>query len=69
MAKTNANKLEMQVGGVDIRLVKAADFKRLAILWQETYADGRRELPLSVFYGSDELDLDIAEEALKREFS
>lgn len=59
----------MQVGGVDIRLVRAADFKRLAILWRETYADGSRELPLSVFYESDELDLDIADEALKREFS
>lgn len=32
MAKTNANKLEMQAGGVDIRLVKAADFKRAMAL-------------------------------------
>lgn len=33
------------------------------------YAAADRELPLSVFYGSDILDLEIAEEALKREFS
>ncbi|MFC6906731.1 hypothetical protein [Halalkalicoccus tibetensis] len=68
-ARTNANKLEMQVGGIDIRLVKAADFVRLAELWWEKYAAENRELPLSVFYGSDLLDLEIAEEALKREFS
>ncbi len=49
--------------------MKAADFVRLAELWQEEYAAADRELSLSVFYGSDLLDLEIAEEALKREFS
>ncbi|RKD87661.1 hypothetical protein [Halopiger aswanensis] len=68
-AKQNAKKLEMQVGGIDIRLVKAADFKQLAEYWQETYGRDDQELPLSVFYGSEVLELEIAKEALNREFS
>ncbi|NGM67722.1 hypothetical protein G6M89_01635 [Natronolimnobius sp. AArcel1] len=68
-AKQNAKKLEMQVGGIDIRLVKASDLKQFAEYWIETYAEEGYELPLSVFYGSEVLEPEIAKEALKREFS
>lgn len=68
-AKQNAKKLEMQVGGIDIRLVRAADLTQLAEYWIETYAEEGHSLPLSVFYGSEVLELEIAKEALKREFS
>lgn len=67
-AKTNANQLEKQVG-IDIRLVKSVDFKRLAAFWQDTYYKDDRELPLSIFYGSDVLDLGATKEALKRKFA
>jgi hypothetical protein len=68
-AKMNADQLEKQVGGIDIRLVKSADFKRLATFWQDTYDKDGRELPLSIFYGSNELNLESTKKALKREFS
>lgn len=68
-AKENAKKLEMQVGGIDIRLVRSEDLKQLAQYWQEEYGESDKELPLSVFYGSEVLELNIAKEALKREFS
>lgn len=67
-AKKNANQLEMQVG-IDIRLVKSADFKRLATFWQDSFDKEDQELPLSVFYGSDVLDFEVAKEALNRDFS
>lgn len=67
-AKINANQLEKQLG-IDIRLVKSADFKRLATFWRDSYDKESQELPLSVFYGSDVLNLDVTKEALKRNFS
>lgn len=67
-AATNAAQLEMQIGK-DIRLVRAADLKELAELWQENYAAEGRELPLSVFYGSGVFDVDTAASLLETEFS
>ncbi|MFA1612077.1 hypothetical protein [Halobellus rubicundus] len=67
-AATNATQLEMQVGK-DIRLVRAADFKQLAELWRDEYADEDRELPLSIFYGSEVFDVDAATALLKTEFA
>ncbi|WP_280535550.1 hypothetical protein [Halopenitus sp. POP-27] len=67
-AATNAEQLEMQIGK-DIRLVRAADLKGLAELWQDEYASDDRELPLSVFYGSEFFDVDAAADLLEMEFS
>jgi hypothetical protein len=67
-AKQRANQLEMQVGGIDIRLVEASAFVELARHWQTEYDDGA-EFPLSVLHGSDTLDLETAEGALKTMFS
>ena len=67
-ATKRANQLEMQLG-VDIRLVHASTFKQLARHWQETYSDRDNSLPLSVFYGSDTLDLDTTMTALETMFS
>ncbi|QUO48592.1 MULTISPECIES: hypothetical protein [Halorubrum] len=67
-AAMNAEQLEMQVGK-DIRLVRAADLKELAQLWKEEYADTNRELPLSVFFGSEFFDVDRAARLLELEFS
>ena len=67
-AAMNAEQLEMQVGK-DIRLVRAADLKELAELWKEEYADTNRELPLSVFFGSEFFDVDRAAKLLELEFS
>lgn len=68
-AKRNATQLEKQVGGIDIRLVRSADFVQLATYWRDTYAEEGRPFPLSVLYGSDVLDLESTKEALKREFA
>jgi hypothetical protein len=67
-AATNATRLEMQVGK-DIRLVRAADLKKLAELWQENYARDERELPLSIFYGSEVFDVNAAADLLETQFS
>ncbi|GAB3411468.1 hypothetical protein GCM10027435_03090 [Haloparvum alkalitolerans] len=67
-AARNAEQLEMQIG-VDIRLIRAADLKELAELWQEEFAAADRELPLSVFYGSELFDVDTAASLLAIEFS
>ncbi|WP_096394981.1 hypothetical protein [Halorubrum trapanicum] len=67
-AAMNAEQLEMQVGK-DIRLVRAADLKELADLWRGEYADSDRELPLSVFFGSEFFDVDRAAKLLELEFS
>lgn len=67
-AAMNAEQLEMQVGK-DIRLVRAADLKELAELWKAEYADSNRELPLSVFFGSEFFDVDRAARLLELEFS
>ncbi|GAB6878241.1 hypothetical protein JCM17823_05150 [Halorubrum gandharaense] len=67
-AAANAEQLEMQIG-VDIRLVRAADLKALAELWQEEFAADDRELPLAAFYGSEEFNVDTARSLLETEFS
>jgi hypothetical protein len=67
-AKDNAAKLEMQLG-IDIRLVRSADFKQLATFWRDNFDGENRELPLSIFYGSEELKLDVVMENLATQFS
>lgn len=67
-AEDQAIKLEMDVG-VDIRLMRAADFQRLANIWEGKFASDDRELPLSIFNGSKSLDLDIVEDTLEAQFS
>lgn len=67
-AKSNASKLEMQLG-IDIRLVRAADFTDLATFWRDTIGGNGRELPLSVFYGSENLNLDAMKDSLETQFS
>lgn len=64
----NAIQLEMQLG-VDIRLIRAADFTHLATIWQEGFAQGDRELPLSIFYGTGELNLEAVAETLETQFA
>lgn len=67
-AASNALQLEMQVG-TDIRLVRAEDLKALAELWRENYAANERELPLSVFTGSEIFDVETAASWLETQFS
>lgn len=67
-AASNALQLEMQVG-TDIRLVRAEDLKTLAELWRENYAANRRELPLSVFTGSEIFGVETAADWLETQFS
>ncbi|WP_394742205.1 hypothetical protein [Natronococcus roseus] len=67
-APSNALQLEMQVG-TDIRLVRAADLKALAELWQEKYAAEGRELPLSVFTGSKIFEVETAAISLENQFA
>lgn len=67
-AADNAVMLEMEVG-VDIRLIRAGDFMQLATFWRDTLSTPDRELPLSIFTGTGELDLDIVKDALKTQFS
>ncbi len=67
-AATNALQLEMQVG-TDIRLVRAEDLKALAELWREEYASDDRELPLSVFSGSEIFKVETAAGWLETQFS
>lgn len=67
-ALSNAEQLEMQIG-TDIRLVRAEDLKTLAQLWRDTYAEDSRELPLSVFSGSEIFDVDTAAGWLETQFS
>lgn len=66
-AKRRANGLEPLVDGIDVRLVRADTFKRLARYWQTEYGD--TEFPLSVFHGSDTIDLETAKEVLDTMFS
>ena len=67
-ATSNALQLEMQIG-TDIRLVRAEDLKRLAELWRESYAAEGRELPLSVFTGSEIFGVETAASWLETQFS
>jgi len=65
----NADVMEKQLDDVDIRLVRSSDFKRLAQFWQESFSDSGQEFPLSMFNGSNILDIDTLEVALEAEFS
>ncbi|MGZ0747015.1 hypothetical protein [Haloparvum sp. AD34] len=67
-AASNALQLERQTR-TDIRLVRAEQLKELAGLWQENYAAADRELPLSVFTGSEILSVDDAAGWLETQFS
>lgn len=67
-AEKDALKLEKQVG-IDIRLMTAGDFRSLAEFWTERFDDNGRELPLSVFYGAGEIDLEPIKESLEEQFS
>jgi hypothetical protein len=66
-AGTNAIQLEKQVG-VDIRLLVADDLKELALMWQDSFGDDE-ELPLSIFYGSGEFNLEASKAAIEQQFS
>lgn len=68
-AAKEAEQMEAFVGGIDIRLVRAADFRRLAEYWLDEFARANRELPLTVFHGAGEFDLELAKDTLKKEFS
>lgn len=68
-ALDDANLMEKHLGGVDIRLVRAADFQALARFWQDEFGGASKEFPLSMFNGSDLLNIDTLTRALKREFS
>ena len=68
-AVQNADLMEKQLGGVDIRLVRSADFKELAQFWRESLGQTKEELPLSMFNGSNTLDIDTLKTALEAEFS
>ena len=67
-AEENASMLEMQLG-VDIRLVRAADFQELASFWRDTLGREGRELPLSIFYGSNGLNLEAMKASLESQFA
>lgn len=67
-AKNNAAKLEMQVG-VDVRLVRAADFKQLATFWRDEINKDGQELPLTMFHGSGALNLEVVKDGLETQFS
>lgn len=68
-ADRSALDLEKETG-VDIRLVPAREFRRLAIFWQDNLAPGNRELPLhTVFTGSGLFELDEVKGLLEKQFS
>lgn len=68
-ADRSALDLEKETG-VDIRLVPAREFRRLAIFWQDNLASGNRELPLhTVFTGSGLFELDEVKGLLEKQFS
>lgn len=67
-AASNALQLEMQTE-TDIRLVRATDLKTLGELWRENFAADGRELPLSVFTGSEIFDVETAVSWLETQFS
>ncbi|MDZ7731539.1 MAG: hypothetical protein U5K37_12455 [Natrialbaceae archaeon] len=62
-AGENAVTIEKRLG-IDIRLITAGDFKALAETWRERFAAENRELPLSIFYGSEEFNLEASTGAL-----
>lgn len=68
-AKQNANVMEKQLDKVDIRLVRSSDFQELARFWQASVGHTGKSFPLSMFNGSDVLEIDTAKAALEAEFS
>lgn len=68
-AEENANLMEKHLDGVDIRLARATDFQELARFWQDSFDGTSKEFPLSMFNGSDVLQIETLTRALKREFS
>lgn len=68
-AEENANLMEKHLDGVDIRLARAGDFQELARFWQESFSETNKEFPLSMFNGSDMLQIDTLTRALERDFS
>ena len=67
-AERNALKLEKQTG-VDIRLLTADDLRSLADFWNDKFAEREAALPLSIFYGAGEFDLEPVKEALEEMFA
>lgn len=67
-AESNSKKLEIQTG-VDIRLIRAEDFRRLATIWMDRFGTPNRELPISIFKGAGELEIDLVTDSLKAQFS
>lgn len=68
-AKEDARLMEKQLDGVDIRLVRADDFKALAEFWENSFGETNNTLPLSMFNGTSILDVDTLTKALQQEFS
>jgi hypothetical protein len=68
-ASEDANLMEKNLGGIDIRLVRANDFQSLARFWKDEFGDTSTEFPLSMFNGSDLLNIDTLTRAVEREFS
>lgn len=65
----DAEMLEKRVGGVDVRLVSAEDFRRLAEYWIDAVGDRSAELPLPIFHGAGELNLETAYQMIDQEFA
>lgn len=68
-AAQNADTIEKQVHRVNVRLVRASELEELARFWRENYADAGKEFPLSMFNGSNFLEMDTLTSALETEFS
>lgn len=66
--ENNALKIEKQTG-VTVRLLTANDLRSLAEFWGDRFADEDQELPLSIFYGAGEFDLEPAKETLEEQFA
>lgn len=67
-AEKNALKLKKQTG-VDIRLLTANDLRSLAEFWQDRFSGDGQSLPLSIFYGAGEFELEPAKESLVEQFA
>ena len=50
--------MEKHLGSVDIRLVRADDLQSLARFWQDEFGETSKEFPLSMFNGSDLVNID-----------
>lgn len=55
--------------GGALRGHRSSDFQELARFWQDSFGDTSTEFPLSMFNGSDGLDVDTLSAAVKQEFS